>query len=256
MSSNFRRAILALLITAMLITGVTFPRSAAQADDPGMVVIVNALGNHIDLQVNVAATSANLWINGIPWEAVVSSAISQAVSMSAPNSQWATTDVTGWDGYYGITSNDVTITVNFDDGRPSKTFKIYRGAGCGNWGVNDGYPDSWGRRQILALAVRDAIREYQIEYLQRDQAEKAKIIASLSDNITEMSENIISLQSQTENLTIAQGNVERNYVLLADMENEKTTIWSVIWFLAIVMVIIVAIVFVTVIWSIRRKARY
>jgi hypothetical protein len=137
----------------------------ALADDPppGIVATVNIIGQNPDAYVNLYGDNGRAWINGVPLDGIISSAVSGAVQQATPNSQWSggTTGVLpplanvqpqlqqvapdkyiywtpGWLGYFGVSSNQNEY--------------VYKGAGCGVWGVSDGYPDLWGRRQIAGLA--------------------------------------------------------------------------------------------------------
>jgi hypothetical protein len=58
----------------------------------------------------------------------------RVAAIDSPETIW----VPGWQGYFCPKTNlDPTV---------------YKGSGCGVWGVADGYPDFWARRQIAGLA--------------------------------------------------------------------------------------------------------
>ena len=152
-----------ILLVVGLLCCFSFIPSLVNADDPGVVVDVTVIGDNPDAHVNLIGENPDVWINGANINDTISSAVNGAVQGATPNSVWSSTSTgllpplaniqpqlqqiapdkyvywtPGWLGYFGVNSNVSEY--------------VYKGAGCGVWGVSDGYPDLWGRRQIAGLA--------------------------------------------------------------------------------------------------------
>lgn len=169
--------------------------------NPGIWVQVNVYGtlpdgqlilngDNPDAWIYLNGDNPDVWINGYNLQDVISSgigqAVSQAVQQATPNSTYSgastgtipplaaikpelqaiapgkyTYSSPGWLGYFGVNTNITPY--------------VYKGAGCGVWGVSDGYPDLWTRRQIAGFAP-----EF---YLQKEKLNMSLI--ALSKLITE-----------------------------------------------------------------------
>jgi hypothetical protein len=135
--------------------------SAVYADDGDMNVDVGiTTPDTANVGVDINASDANVWINGVDLGAMGAG----AVQGSTPNSDYSQVGtgnlpplsnygevaevspdgkydgwLIGWRGYF-------SPETNVDEA-------VYKGSGCGGtWGVCDGYPDMWTRRQIAGLA--------------------------------------------------------------------------------------------------------
>lgn len=127
------------------------PPSKVSADTNVSVSILSneTINAFLDLVANNGNT--NVWINGVPLSGIISQGISAAVRQSVPNGQYSGASSPGWQGWFGITSNDAEIEVKGPDGNTSTLF-VYTGAGCGGaYGTSDGWPDFWVRRNFIGL---------------------------------------------------------------------------------------------------------
>jgi hypothetical protein len=158
------------LAVAVILISSLFLSIPVLADDPppGITANVNIVGNNPDVGVNIYGNNPGVWINGAPLPGIISSATSAATSAaiagSTPNGGYSgastgtlpplgnspalaglntggqyNNPLPGWRGYFCPTSNNDPA--------------VYHGSGCGGkWGVADGWPDYWSRRQIAGLA--------------------------------------------------------------------------------------------------------
>jgi hypothetical protein len=168
-AANYRPALsrMAIMRKILLVVGLlcclSFIPSIVNADDPGVVVDVTVIGDNPDAYLTLIGQNPDVWIDGVPLGGIISNAVNGAVQSVTPNSTWSSASTgtlpplanvqpqlqmiapdkyvywtPGWLGYFGVSSN--------------LNQYVYKGAGCGVWGVSDGYPDLWGRRQIAGLA--------------------------------------------------------------------------------------------------------
>jgi hypothetical protein len=141
-----------------------------------------------DAYVNLIGENGDVWINGIPFEETIANAAIGAVQQATPNSVWsggstgtlpplglikAVNDVApgkytqpvvgGW-GYLGPKTNENPY--------------VYKGAGCGMWGISDGYPDLWTRRQMVGVTVDLTVQR---EKLEQTQMALVRVIGELKE---------------------------------------------------------------------------
>jgi hypothetical protein len=146
-----------------VVLSVQFISPVLADGDPGIVAEVNIVGDFPDAYINLYGINPDVFINGANINDTISNAVNGAVQSSTPNSTWSSASTgtlpplanvqpqlqmiapdkyvywtPGWLGYFGVSSNQNSY--------------VYKGAGCGVWGVSDGYPDLWGRRQIAGFA--------------------------------------------------------------------------------------------------------
>jgi len=160
----------ALIVGLIAVLALVLP---VYADDPpGIIATVNIVGTNPDAHVNMYGDNPDVWINGAGLDqlsayfgaqagaaagaAAASSSAANSVysgvgtgmlplptitsdgkvaSIDSPGTQW----VPGWQGFF-------CPKTNLDP-------MVYHGSGCGGtWGVCDGWPDMWARRQIAGLA--------------------------------------------------------------------------------------------------------
>lgn len=203
----------------------------AWADDPpGITTTVNITGTNPDAHVNLYGDNPDVWINGNGLGALSyyggyfggAAAASMASQFNSPNNQYSqsstgflplptiTADgkvaqvgsagtqwVEGWKGYFCPDSNE--------------DIRVYKGAGCGGtWGVCDGYPDLWVRRQIAGLAPE----------FRQQQAKLDTSIVAISRLIMETKQNGTDLQLTNAALEQNLGQLAEVSVQLAILEGK------------------------------------
>jgi hypothetical protein len=248
--------LMALLLSVLLISPVL-------ADDPPQIVAeVNIIGDNPQAYVNLYGDNGKVWVDGVPLEGIINSAMSGAVQNATPNSQWSdrnagtlpplsvipeintlapgkyTQAVPANRGYYGVLTNQSPF--------------VYKGAGCGMWGVSEGYPDLWGRRQIAGITIDYTIQK---ERLAQTQVALVKAIGELNDSKAsvasvkgQLTDSIDNLKGITTDLSVmeAEGNAYRTQVdnKLKDLDGKFSLLLvGIIAFAVsfIVMVVIIAI---------------
>lgn len=168
--------------------------SAVRAGDGG-TIDVDVTGDYLDVGVGVYGSNNSIWIDGI---GDLGSIGARAVQGSIPNSGYSQVGtgylpplssygvvaevapdgkydgwLVGWRGYFSPDNN-------VDDA-------VYKGSGCGGtWGVCDGYPDMWTRRQIAGLAP-EFVALY--EKMETVIAALAKVIQVTNNNHAELNGN-------------------------------------------------------------------
>jgi len=147
--------LLVLLVVPVLLAG-----SAVYADDGIDAGIGITTPGTANVGVDINASNANVWINGADLGAMGAGAVQGSIPNSGysqvgtgylpPLSSYGVVAevapdgkydgwLIGWRGYF-------SPETNIDEA-------VYKGSGCGGtWGVCDGYPDMWTRRQIAGLA--------------------------------------------------------------------------------------------------------
>lgn len=147
--------LLVLLVVPMLLAG-----SAVYADDGIDAGIGITTPGTANTWLDINAGNSNLWINGVDWGSMGAGAVQGSIPNSGysqvgtgylpPLSSYGVVAevapdgkydgwLVGWRGYF-------SPDTNIDEA-------VYKGSGCGGtWGVCDGYPDMWTRRQIAGLA--------------------------------------------------------------------------------------------------------
>jgi len=152
--------------------------SVAYADD-GVDVSIDIWGDNPDTWLTLWGDNPDVWINGrylgsLATQADLGHAMSVAVRNSVPNGRYGNSSSPGYQGYFGIKSNEAIVVIDHEN--PGKVaYSVYKGAGCGgSWGLSDGWPDFWSRRQFLGLLPI-------LEAHQRGVTENKKAIESLND---------------------------------------------------------------------------
>jgi hypothetical protein len=206
------------LITTVEITGNN-PLTGVQinGDNPGTGVFID--GQNPTTLVDIDGQNSILYINGHDINQTVGQAINGAVQSATPNSQWSggstgmlpplaniqpelevlapgkyTQGRPGWLGYFSPKSNESPY--------------VYKGSGCGMWGISDGYPDLWGRRQIAGIAPEFYLQK---EKLNQTQIALVKVIGELksgNDSIdsinTRLSANLDTLSGNVTDLSVIE----------------------------------------------------
>lgn len=168
--------------------------SAAHAGDGG-TIDVDVTGDYLDVGVGVYGSNNSIWIDGV---GDLGSLGARALQGSIPNSSYNEVGtgylpplnrygvvaavapegkydqpLIGWRGYF-------SPETNVDE-------SVYKGSGCGGtWGVCDGYPDMWTRRQIAGLAPMFVA---QYEKMETVIAALAKVIQVTNNNQTQLNGN-------------------------------------------------------------------
>jgi hypothetical protein len=219
------------LVVLVAVFALAIPVSAD--DPPAITATVNIVGENPDAHVNLFGNNPDVWINGnglgqlsyyggYQGGAAAASAASQfntvnnqystsstgllplpnitsdgrVADAGSPGTQW----VEGWKGYFCPDSND--------------DIKVYKGGGCGGkWGVCDGYPDMWVRRQIAGLAPE--FRQEQAK-LQTSIVAISKLIMQTKQNGNNLEMTNAALQQNLEQL----GEVSVNLAVLEKRHNE------------------------------------
>jgi hypothetical protein len=160
-----------------------------EGDSPLTGVLID--GDSPTTLVDIDGLNSTLYINGHDINQTVGAAISGGIQQATPNSQYSqastgvlpplglipavnavapgkyTQSVIGGMGYLGPTTNENPF--------------VYKGAGCGMWGVSDGYPDLWSRRQMVGVTVDLTVQR---EKLEQTQMALVKVIGELKNNST------------------------------------------------------------------------
>ena len=170
-------------LVVFLVVPMLLMPSAVRADDGDINVGIGiTTPGTANVWTDIFASNANVWINGQnlnDYQMGVQSSIHNlnnsihnGVNNGVPNGQysgastgtlpvpgnWGTVagdDVTppqliGWLGYFSPDSNEDP--------------RVYKGSGCGGtWGVCDGWPDMWARRQIAGIADEYAWQREQLD---------------------------------------------------------------------------------------------
>jgi len=252
--------ILGIILAVVVLTMCTAP---VFADDPGIVVEVNVVGDYPDAYVNLYGNDPDVFVNGqgldkLAAEAGAGAGASAAMTFGTPNGQWSSAStgmlpplatlepelnqiapgkysqpLVGWIGYFCPTTNLV----------PS----VYKGAGCGGaWGVADGYPDLWTRRQIAGLAPKFYLQQ---EKLNMSMVALSKLIAENGGQNTEMLKLASQIQEQVDEITVTNLSVsvleEENNVLHKELNKQLDqfnqillALCVVVFFLVVSMVIV------------------
>jgi hypothetical protein len=204
------------ILTAILFVFIASP---VWADgDPGIVAEVNIIGVNPDAYVNLYGDNPDVYINGKDIDQTIGQAVSGAVQQSVPNGVWGngntgmlpplaaipeinaiapgkyTQPVIGGMGYIGPITNESPF--------------VYKGSGCGMWGVSDGYPDLWGRRQMVGVTVDLTIQR---EKLAQTQTALVKVIGEIQNNNasigtvnTQLSESLDTLSGVVTDLAVIE----------------------------------------------------
>jgi hypothetical protein len=159
-----------------------------------MTSAVHAGDGDVDVVVDINASNANVWINGVDWGSMGAAAVQGSISNGnysqvgtgylPPLSNYGVVAevapegkydgwLIGWRGYF-------SPETNVDEA-------VYKGSGCGGtWGVCDGYPDMWTRRQIAGLAPHFVAMYEKMETVI---ATLAKVIQVTEDNHAQLNGN-------------------------------------------------------------------
>jgi hypothetical protein len=189
------------ILTAILFVFIASP---VWADgDPGIVAEVNIIGVNPDAYVNLYGDNPDVYINGKDIDQTIGQAVSGAVQQSVPNAipeinaiapGKYTQPVIGGMGYIGPITNESPF--------------VYKGSGCGMWGVSDGYPDLWGRRQMVGVTVDLTIQR---EKLAQTQTALVKVIGEIQNNNasigtvnTQLSESLDTLSGVVTDLAVIE----------------------------------------------------
>lgn len=195
-----------------------FPSIVSADGDPGIVATVNVVGVNPDAYVNLYGPNPDVFINGVDIDQTVSQAIGGAVQSATPNSVYADRSpgvlpplgivpeinaiapgkyaqpVMGNVGYFSVQSNLNPF--------------VYKGAGCGVWGVSEGYPDLWSRRQLAGITIDYTIQK---ERLAQTQVALVKAIGEVQKNNAsietvgvQLNESLDNLKAVTTDLSVAE----------------------------------------------------
>jgi len=225
---------LPLLMVASLISPVLFTGSTAHADDPpGFNTTVDLYGNNPNLWTNLYGNNPNVWINGEHLGSLsntITNNILGHVGNGNPNSTYSSASTgflpplgnvagvaaaapgqydnsyIGWQGYF----------CPHDNTDPS----VYKGSGCGGvWGVCDGYPDMWARRQIAGIAPEFAIQKAKLDTVINA---LAKVITVTENNNHELNGNgvVADIKNQIADLV----DIRLNVSVLEEEQNRLNTV--------------------------------
>lgn len=192
------------LAMILLLSVLAIP-SIAHADD-SMNVDIDIWGDNPDTWVDIWGINPDVWINGKHlsnygkyWANYYSS---KAMRSSVPNGRYSGASSPGWQGYFGIYSNDVVLVI--DHINPGKvSYSVYQGAGCGGkYGVNDGWPDFWSRRQLLGLLPILESHYRHILSLEKEAEELNTRIKNLETDFDKrITANYSTLEAQSQDMT-------------------------------------------------------
>jgi hypothetical protein len=222
----------------MGLIAVLMPAMAVYAaDPPAIVATVNINGNNPNANVNLNGNNPSVWINGYGlgdlsyYAGYQGGAMAAAAGngFSAPNGQYSSSStgllplpnitpdgrvadvgsagtqwVAGWKGYFCPDTNE--------------DISVYKGGGCGGtWGVCDGSPDMWSRRQIAGLAPE--FRQQQNK-LETSIAAISRLIMETRQHGTDMQYTQTALQQNLEQLgelSMSLAMLERRHDALEEM---------------------------------------
>lgn len=179
-----------LVVPLLLIPSVAY----ADDGDGGIDVDISIFGEPVNLSLNVPGSNTNVGINGTDLGSIGAKALQGSIPNSsynqvgtgylpplnrygvvaavAPEGKYDQ-PLIGWRGYF-------SPDTNVDE-------SVYKGSGCGGtWGVCDGYPDMWTRRQIAGLAP---LFVAQYEKMETVIAALAKVIQVTNNNQTQLNGN-------------------------------------------------------------------
>lgn len=205
------------LITTIEITGDN-PLTGVQINGENPTTGVFIDGNNPTTLVDIDGTGSTLYINGHDINQTISSAVSGAVQQATPNSQWSSAStgtlpplaivpeintlapgkynnaVAGNEGYFSIKTNMDPF--------------VYKGAGCGVWGISEGYPDLWSRRQLAGITIDYTIQK---ERLAQTQVALVKAIGEIQNNSAStesinarLSDSLDNLSAVTTDLSVME----------------------------------------------------
>jgi hypothetical protein len=169
----------ALFILFVVMSILLIPATAYAGDGDANVGISITTPGTANVGVGIDANSANVWINGqgladlagqMGYQAGAAAG-SAAFQNSASNSQYSSV---GTGMLPPLNTNPAVAEVDRDGKYSNPTIgwqgffcphtnldpMVYSGSGCGGtWGVCDGYPDMWMRRQIAGLAPEFVVQK-------------------------------------------------------------------------------------------------
>lgn len=207
-----------LMLLGVVISTLLMVSPVLADGDPGIVAEVNIVGVNPDAYVNLYGPNPDVFINGVDIDQTVSQAIGGAVQSATPNSVYVdrspgvlpplgivpeinaiapgkyTQPVAGNAGYFSVQSNLNPF--------------VYKGAGCGVWGVSEGYPDLWSRRQLAGITIDYTIQK---ERLAQTQVALVKAIGEVQKNNAsietvgvQLNESLDNLKAVTTDLSVAE----------------------------------------------------
>ncbi|RPJ63522.1 MAG: hypothetical protein EHM12_02060 [Dehalococcoidia bacterium] len=189
-------------------------------DTPGITATINIVGENPDTNVNLYGNNPDVWINGYGLGELSygagyqggASAASNASQYNSVNNQYSSSS-TGMLPIPNITSDGRVSDINSPDTKwvpgwqgyfcpkSNEDITVYKGGGCGGtWGVCDGYPDMWVRRQIAGLAP---------EFRQQQ--------AKLQTSIVAISRLITETQQHGNDLEFTNAALQQNLEQLAEV---------------------------------------
>ena len=242
------KSLIIIITLLVIVTSFVSTVNPVYADDD-LDLVVNAFsGGDIDAWVNLNANDIDVWINGVPIDDIGKQYIMDAVNLSRPNGTYTGASSPGWQGYFGITSNDDTVVIEHKN--PGKvTYFVYNGAGCGGkWGVSDGYPDMWSRRQLLGLLPILATQQGQIDVIAEGLG-KAIVVLENGKEVE------VQTPVETYNAKEAVDNLYSNQIIVNEQLNKLILTHNLsVYVIAVVLGIIVVGLFI---WNIYlyRKVR-
>jgi hypothetical protein len=215
-----------LIVLMVVISLLTFSNPVS-AD--GLDVIIDIWGDNPDAWIQLFGANPNVFINGVPLSTIVANgigqAVSQAVRQSVPNGTYSGASSPGWQGYFGVDTNDSVVVIeNKTQGKV--IYSVYKGAGCGGkWGVSDAYPDFWSRRQLLGILPILAVYRNGIDSLN----DRVKVLETAKPIIqTETNKDIITKLEVDRKYMILDNRIDREIRNVKDYYNEQITIYVII----------------------------
>jgi hypothetical protein len=204
------------LITTIEITGDN-PLTGVQinGNDPTTGVFID--GDYSDTLVDIDGTNPDVYINGVNIESLATDT-GAVVQQATPNSTWSGAS-TGTLPPLGLIPevnavapgkymNPVVGGMGYIGPKTNESPYVYKGSGCGMWGVSDGYPDLWGRRQMVGVTVDLTIQR---EKLAQTQAALVRAIGEIQTNNasigtvnTQLSESLDTLSGIVTDLAVIE----------------------------------------------------
>lgn len=270
---------LPLLLVISLFSPLLFTGSTAHADDPpGFNTNIDLFGNNPNLWTNLYGNNPNVWINGEHLGSLSNTITNNVLGHTGngnPNSNYSgastgllpplgniagvaavapdqyDTPYIGWQGYF----------CPHDNTDPS----VYTGSGCGGtWGVCDGYPDMWARRQIAGIAPEFAIQKAKLDTVIEA---LAKVITVTENNnhelngdgvVADIKDQIADLVDLRLNVSVLEEEQNRLNTVIQKQQaayDQKlatiTTIFSAVFVCLIAFLALVAVY----IWRLRKRMK-
>lgn len=270
---------LPLLLVLSLFSPLLFAKSIVHADDPGDInVNLGVWGDNPNFWANLYGNNPNVWINGEHLGSLSNTITNNVLGHagnSGPNSSYSgastgflpplgntagvaavapgqyDTPLVGWQGYFCPHDNT--------------DLSVYKGSGCGGtWGVCDGYPDMWARRQIAGIAPEFAIQKAKLDTVIEA---LSKVITVTENNNHELNGNgvVANIKNQIADLVDLRLNVSvleeeqnrLNTVIQKQqaMYDQKLATITAIFSAVFVCLIAVLVLIALYIWRLRKRMK-